>query len=122
MLCILYDVKFSPIWTAATRALISLAAGHEACVWQPLAESIKEITTIVDAKEIAKGLESGPIVTPIDHHRMCVAWETAYGSDPGLFRDDVTAAQADGRASRHLTTDEPTIFGLVWSILEALLN
>lgn len=117
MLGILYT-KFSPIWSAATRALISLASGHEACVWQPLAERIKEITTEGDVREITTELESDPIVTPIDHHRMCLAWETSNGSDPGLFRDEVIAAQADGRVSRHLTTDEPTIFGLVWSVLE----
>jgi hypothetical protein len=117
MLGILY-AKFSPIWSAATRALISLASGHEACVWQPLAERIKEITTEGDVREITTELKSDPIVTPIDHHRMCLAWETSNGSDPGLFRDEVIAAQADGRVSRHLTTDEPTFFGLVWSVLE----
>jgi U3 small nucleolar RNA-associated protein 20 len=117
MLGILH-VKFSPIWSAATKALISLASGHEACVWQPLAERIKEITTSAGATDIANELESDPIVTPIDHHSRCSAWETSNGSDPVLFRDQVIAAHADGRVSRHLTTDEPTIFGLVWSVLE----
>jgi hypothetical protein len=110
--------KFSAIWSAAVAALISLASGHEACVWQPLGERIKEITNSVGDANIAHELESDPIVTPVDHHGMCSAWETSNGNDPGLFRDQVIAAHKDGRVSRHLTTDEATIFGLVWSVLE----
>jgi hypothetical protein len=117
MLGILH-VKFSPIWKGAVGALISLTSGHEACVWQPLAERIKEIMTSSGATDAINQLEINPIMTPVDHHRMCSASETSNGNDAGLFRDQVLAAHTDGRVSRYLTTDEPTIFGLVWSVLE----
>ena len=118
MLGILY-VKFSPIWTAATRALISLASANEACVWEPLAERISEVTANVETKNATEvHLESDRILSHVDHHERCVAWEASNGDDPGLFRDEVYAAKEDGRVSKHLTTDDPTVFGLVWSVLE----
>jgi hypothetical protein len=118
MLGILY-VKFSPIWPAAIRALVALTPSNEASVWEPLACVLREVTAIVDYSEgnetkIAGGL----IMTPLEHHQRCMAWETTCGSDPGLFRDDVLAAKQVGRVSRHLSTDESTVFGLVWSVLE----
>ena len=117
MLGILY-VKFSPIWPAAIRALISLASSQESYVWQPLAERIKEVMNLVDVVDVAERLTSASGMTHIDHHEMCVAWDTSGGDDPGLFSDEVNVAQAEGRVSRHLATDEPTIFELVWSVLE----
>jgi hypothetical protein len=118
MLGIFY-VKFSPLWPAATRALVALAISHEASVWDPLAARIKEVTSIVDANDATEShLEGGPIMSHIEHHLRCVAWEATSGNDPGLFRGDVYSAQEDGRVSRHLWTDEPTVFGLVWGVLE----
>ena len=118
MLGILY-VKFSPIWPAAIRALVALAPSNETSVWEPLASRIREVTAIVDYSEGNEmKIEGGLITTPLEHHQRCMAWETTHGSDPGLFQDDVLAAKEVGRVSRHLSTDESTVFGLVWSVLE----
>jgi hypothetical protein len=112
-------VKFSPIWPAAVRALVSLAGTNESSVWEPLSIRLKEVTTIVDVKNVDEEQgQGGAVSTYTEHHQRCMAWESTYGKDPGLFRDNVTVAREEGRVSRHSSTDEPTVFGLVWSVLE----
>lgn len=60
-------------------------------------------------------VEGGVITSPVEHHLCCMAWET-------VDHDDVVTARVDGWVSRHLATDELTVFGHVWTVLEGALE
>lgn len=116
----LLHVKFAPIWPAAVNVIVSISTAQEGPAWPFVEEALNRSME----KPPIEGINADQTITSpregysmITHHQsLCMAWEISKGKKNDIFRslnDDRNA-----QVSRHLVTDELTLFGSIWSILE----
>ncbi len=114
----LLHVKFAPIWPHAVKVIVSLSSAQEGPTWpyveKALKQSIAQLSvekTVID-QSISE--RDSNIIT--HHHSLCVAWETSKGRKIDIFgpRNELTNVQV----SRHVVSDELSLFESTWSILE----
>ena len=114
MLGILY-IKFSPIWTNAVRAFVSLAAGQDAAlVWSPLSGQLSKLMSKMPAEaqqpleeELQDKFRKRDYFA--DHQSQCKTWDDSDGTNQSLFGRDLT---------QRLPTDEATVLQHLWSVIE----
>lgn len=131
----LFNIKFSPIWPLAIRALAAVATAQEMCAWPCLRKKLdlvmKPNPNIVqgDAKigiADTEGRETiggeteklSPDAEMARHQRSCIAWDTSMGADINILTEPLL--DGNGDVSRHRTTDSSTIFELTWKVLESV--
>jgi len=120
----LLNVKFAPVWPAAVKVIVSLASAQEEPVWPYIMEALKQSmkktpsdNTCVDQEDLASvGSEPCHSKTITHHHSRCVAWETSRGKNIDLY--GLQNHERNAQVSRHVVTDELTLFESVWSIME----
>lgn len=120
----LLHVKFSPVWSAAVRALSALVAGHEEGVWAAVAKSVANFTersNIVDTAS-SHSFESEEIARrrselAVDRFTHYLRWEISPGSVVALFFDDVFKSHGQGCVSCHETADSESVFQSIWSLI-----
>ena len=115
------NIKFAPIWTAAVKALVGLARGHESSVWPPAHARIAALMTDFPYRDEREKMTEGTGVSlcdPLAHHMLCVQWETSGGNNASVFSRDIENANEEGRVSRHRSTDEPTVLESLWKVFE----
>lgn len=118
-------VKFAPIWPAAVKVIVSITSAQEGPAWPfvevALNRSMEKPSIIEDTSADQK-----VIITARDHpchigiiahhHSLCVAWEMSKGMKNDIFRP--LNEERNAQVSRHVVTDELTLFESIWSILE----
>jgi hypothetical protein len=118
----LLRVKFSPIWSAAVKALVALAKGHEDCVWPPAQAMISSLMNSFPYRDsdamadIARPEESP--CDPATHYQLCIDWETSGGKNASIFFGDIERAKEGGMVSRHRNADEATVLQSLWDVFE----
>jgi hypothetical protein len=123
----LMHVKFQPLWKASIRAIIALASSHDVAVWASMETQLtlvmeesffnNVVTTNSHAENVAEGSQD---ICAEYHHKLYSQWDNSAGNNAGQFRDQILAAQSQGRVSRHQTTDKITVFENVWKVLEGV--
>ena len=122
LLGVLY-IKFTPLWAAAVKALVGLAKGHEDCVWPALHQQIELLVQkapynqVADAEDNETAVFAAP-AGPIHFYSMCSGWESSQGDDTLLFNAAIKNSEEHGRKSRHLCTDDESVFQSLWSVTE----
>lgn len=120
----LLHIKFSPVWPAAVKVIVSLSIAQEGPTWPhieaALRQSMRKISSAdMGADEIAKindGDESCHTKTISHHHSLCGAWEKSRGKNIDIFGPQ--NQERNAQVSRHMVSDELTLFGNIWSIME----
>ena len=122
----LLHVKFSPIWPAAVKAMVSLSLAQEGPAWPYIEAALKLSMKKTSAEN--KGDEDNILATTdsetdhpntgtiAQHHSLCVAWEKSRGKNIDIFGSQDIDRNA--QVSRHVTADELTLFESIWSIME----
>jgi hypothetical protein len=119
-------VKYSPLWPAAIRALTAIASVQENCMWPALHRRLNAVMEIklpdvAISKESTSCDQDSTSSHDIGHHaECCAAWSKSNGKDIRIFLERKDVAYEQGRVSWHQCTDESTIFGLVWSVIEGI--
>jgi hypothetical protein len=120
----LLHVKFAPIWPAAVKVIVSIATAQEGPAWPfvelALNRSIEKPSIIEDNsadQKVTTSARDHPCHTGIitHHHSQCVAWEMSKGMRNDIFRP--LNKERNAQVSRHVVTDELTLFESIWSIL-----
>ncbi|KAL7543114.1 hypothetical protein ACHAXR_013072, partial [Thalassiosira sp. AJA248-18] len=120
----LLHVKFSPIWPAAVRVIVSLSLAQEGPAWPYIEAALKQSMIKTSSQTIntdqlalpSDGNESCPAKTITRHHCLCVAWDLTRGKNIDIFGPQNEDRNA--QVSRHVVTDELTLFENTWSIME----
>ena len=112
-----FNVKFSPLWNGATRALVALAAGHEENVWPALEAKLKYAMLLPPPNQASTENFIQQSGFCHDHHNRCVNWEASHGTDMSLFQTPVTA-EREGRVVRRQITDQETVMESLWRVVE----
>ena len=121
----LLHVKFSPIWPAAVKVIVSLSLAQEGPAWPHIEAALKlsmkkisvenkdgdEIVAAADHETDSCNLEA---IT--HHHSQCAAWEKSRGKNIEIFGSHYVDRNA--QVSRHVNADELTLFENIWSIME----
>jgi len=120
----LLHIKFAPVWPAAVKVIVSLSVAQEGPAWPhieaALKQSMKKLSSVdkgTDQIAMANdGNESRHIKTIARHHSLCVAWEISRGKNIDIFGPQ--NQERNAQVSRHVVSDELTLFGNIWSIME----
>ena len=114
----LLHVKFAPIWPNAVKVVVSLSTAQEGPTWPYVEKALKQSLAqpSVEKTVIDQSISERDSNTITHHHSLCVAWETSKGRTIDIFgpRNELTNAQV----SRHVVSDELSLFESIWSILE----
>ena len=118
----LLHVKFSPIWPAAVKVIVSLSQAQEGPAWPYIETALKlsmkkpvqcEDDTISSTQDMKESIHTKTIT---HHYSLCVAWETSKGKKIDIFGPQ--NQERNAQVSRHVVSDELTLFESVWSIME----
>ena len=114
-----FYVKFSPMWDAATRAIVALATGHEDAVWPAIETKLVEVVTRHPDRRRSKE-ENEDLCNPkgLDHYGECIRWEETAGNFFQLSRVRHKEDGAGGYVSKRLTTDGESVMESVWKVAE----
>jgi hypothetical protein len=113
----LLHVKFAPIWPHAINVIVSLSLAQEGPSWPFIEKALKQSIMQPDAEIVCDRTTSEVgINSIIHHHSLCVAWETSKGKQIDIFgpRNQLNNTQV----SRHVVSDELTLFENIWTVLE----
>ena len=122
----LLHVKFSPIWPAAVKVIVSLSQVQEGPAWPHIEKALKQSMMKLLSKAgnmedivLAQNDEDNSCdVTKaiLQHFEQCIAWETSKGKNIEVF--GAQTHERDAQVSRHAVTDSLTLFENIWSIME----
>ena len=110
----IFHVKYAPIWPAAQKAIVALAAAHESTVWPSFeAQLVATMESPVGMLEAVDTYEEEEEICTFEKHlNLCQRWETSKGTDVSLFGDSTLIVE--GEVPRYHVTDEVTVMGSVW--------
>lgn len=119
----LLHVKFAPIWPAAIKVIVSVSSAQEGPAWPFVEKALnqsmeKPSNEDTSTDNIVSSAMDDPCHTGIiaHHHCLCVAWEMSKGKKNDIFRP--LNEERNAQVSRHVVTDELTLFESIWTILE----
>jgi U3 small nucleolar RNA-associated protein 20 len=116
------NIKFSSLWKPSISALISLAIGHEDCVWPSLHEHIASVTNEYPYRkgnETSTTTELSPLWSIDEFYSLLSDWEISSGADSSLFAFDKAHSVEQGRVSWHSCTDNTALFESLWNVVES---
>ncbi len=124
----LMHVKYQPLWKCAVKAIVALASSHEVATWNSIENQLRLVMKVSFFTEVAQicNSPSDEKETSIPENLVCTQfelltkWDATNGNDVEIFRDQILAAQSQGRVSRHQSTDKITVFESVWKVLEGV--
>jgi hypothetical protein len=112
-----FHVKFSSLWTGASRALRGLSESHHSILSEAICDSLEQLL-LPDSTVTSQERVSIPDDDEITHLSRCVAWNSSGGCDASLFPGQIERAIEHGRVSPFLSTDRENVFQQVMKILE----
>ena len=117
----LLHVKFAPIWPAAVKVIVSISTAQEGSAWPFVEEALNRSMEKPPSEDISADqiitLPRDCHIGIITHHQsLCIAWEMSKGKKNDIFRS--LNDERNTQVSRHVVTDELTLFESIWSILE----
>ena len=109
-------VKFSPLWSAAEKAIVTLATAYESTVWPCFEAELVGVMSVESKEKENCDDEAQACEFPTNkrHFHSCRKWETSNGQNVELFSSSLQFIE--GEVACYHVTDSNTVMESVWKV------
>ncbi|GAX11440.1 U3 small nucleolar RNA-associated protein 20 [Fistulifera solaris] len=116
------NFKFSPLWSACIKALVTLLKVHSKYswpfLWNVLSSRVRVVPNADRQQEPGNFQHENATTNPHAFIELCSRWDESSGRDFQLFSANTKTASDTGNVSRHLRTDNLTVLQSLWGVFE----